>query len=156
MAERRPLTIVHTIHAVTPAYIDAAIADAQNAKSALEAAGQKVLDDARSKIQRTAPDIEVEERFDLADPRDVLLQLSEGAAMLVVGSRGRGQLRSLLLGSVSVALVEHAHCPVSRRGPSGERGHGPATASWSVSTHPPSRDPFSSSRTARHLCTTCH
>ena len=32
--------------------------------------------------------------------------------MLVMGSRGRGQLQSLLLGSTSVALVRHAHCPV--------------------------------------------
>ena len=112
VAERRPLTIVHTIHAVTPAYLDAAIVDAENAKLALDSAGKKVLDDARSKVERAAPDLEVHEVFDLADPREVLLQLSDGAAMLVVGSRGRGQLRSLLLGSVSVALVRHAHCPV--------------------------------------------
>ena len=112
VGERRALTIVHAVHAVTPAFTDAAIIDAQNAKSAHDATGQKVLDDARSKIERTAPSLEVHEVFDLADPRDVLLQLSDSAAVLVVGSRGRGKLRSLLLGSVSVALVRHAHCPV--------------------------------------------
>lgn len=112
VAEHRPLTLVHTIHSVTPSFMDAAIVDAQNAKSVLDVAGQKVLDGARSKIERSAPDLEVHEVFDLADPRDVLLQLSQDAAMLVVGSRGRGQLRSLLLGSVSVALVRHAHCPI--------------------------------------------
>lgn len=112
VAEHRPLTLVHTIGAVTPAFLDAAIVDAKDARSALYAAGQKVLDDATSAVESTSPGVEVHQWFDLADPRQALLQLSEGAVMIVVGSRGRGQVRSLLLGSVSVAVVRHAQCPV--------------------------------------------
>jgi nucleotide-binding universal stress UspA family protein len=42
----------------------------------------------------------------------VLLDESEGALMLVVGSRGRGGFTGLLLGSVSASVAEHAKCPV--------------------------------------------
>jgi len=42
----------------------------------------------------------------------VLLSFSEGATMLVLGSRGRGGFKALLLGSVSANCAEHAHCPV--------------------------------------------
>ena len=35
-----------------------------------------------------------------------------GVGLVVVGSRGRGGIRRALMGSVSDAVVRHAHCPV--------------------------------------------
>ncbi|TAJ48177.1 MAG: universal stress protein [Herbiconiux sp.] len=46
------------------------------------------------------------------NPAEVLIQESQGADMLILGSRGHGGFAGLLLGSVSMACAEHAHCPV--------------------------------------------
>ncbi|MEO8265600.1 MAG: universal stress protein [Ilumatobacteraceae bacterium] len=46
-------------------------------------------------------------------PTAALMTESRGADLIVVGSRGRGGLRSLLLGSVSRTMLHQALCPVA-------------------------------------------
>ncbi len=76
-------------------------------RQAAEAALSKVVEDAASPAS-----VEVDARVVEGNPVTVLVDASEHADLLVVGSRGRGGLRGLLLGSVSQRCVERAHCPV--------------------------------------------
>jgi len=46
------------------------------------------------------------------DPRDAFTDLSRHASLIVLGSRGLGAVRSILLGSVSAAVTRAAECPV--------------------------------------------
>ena len=54
----------------------------------------------------------VEQRVVRGHPVEVLVEQSRSANLLVVGSRGHGELSSALLGSVSRGCTHHAHCPV--------------------------------------------
>ncbi|MBM9461562.1 universal stress protein [Nocardioides sp. zg-536] len=57
-------------------------------------------------------DVEVLALTTSGDPRTALVEASRLAHVVVVGSRGRGAIRSALLGSVSAAVSKHATCPV--------------------------------------------
>ena len=46
------------------------------------------------------------------DPAQTLAESSAGLALLVLGSRGYGPVRSVLLGSVSAGVARTAACPV--------------------------------------------
>ncbi|MGW3960642.1 universal stress protein [Amycolatopsis sp. NPDC005003] len=59
------------------------------------------------------PDVPVELVIARHRPAHTLLEQAENAQLVVVGSRGRGGFRGLLLGSTSHALIYHAACPVA-------------------------------------------
>lgn len=58
------------------------------------------------------PDVVVRYEVLSGEPRETLIEASGNAQLMVVGARGLGGLAGLLLGSVSQAVLHHAHCPV--------------------------------------------
>ena len=73
-----------------------------------EAALQKSLED----VGVAASGVTVTPVLEEGQPADVLCAEAENADLLVVGSRGLGGFRGLLLGSVSQQCAHHAPCPV--------------------------------------------
>lgn len=72
----------------------------------------EILQEAVGKAFGAEKPANVETRLVQGHPRHTLIEASRDADMLVLGRRGHGGFGGLLLGSVSSALVAHAHCPV--------------------------------------------
>lgn len=118
MLENRQLTVVHAagegdIRSV--AWVGAK----GSALPDLLTTAREVVSNALAWVGSIHPGLDVVGAPQLGDPRQVLVELSEDAHLIIVGSRGRGTFRSMLLGSVSVSVAKHAHCPVvvTRPGP---------------------------------------
>lgn len=67
------------------------------------------------------PDVTVRVHVPCSSPVEALVTESYLAELLVLGSRGLGPVRGVLLGSVSEAVLHQAHCPVAVVRP---QGHG--------------------------------
>ncbi len=70
------------------------------------------LDAAEQAVHKEYPGVPVRRLAIDGHPSQILVDASKAAAMVVVGSRGRGAFMGMLLGSVSQHLVHHAKCPV--------------------------------------------
>jgi nucleotide-binding universal stress UspA family protein len=73
---------------------------------------KKTAADAISQAVDPDSDLIVRELVVEGYPAQALIAAAEGADLLVVGSRGHGELAEALLGSVSQHCVHHARCPV--------------------------------------------
>jgi nucleotide-binding universal stress UspA family protein len=73
----------------------------------------RFVDDVVAAYGDTARGLPVSVDVRAGRPGDVLVEAAAGAALLVVGHRGRGSVSSVLLGSVGLQCVLHATCPVT-------------------------------------------
>jgi len=126
--EQRPLAVVHA--AGEGDVRTAAMASIEGARpGALPDVlhhARAVVDDAVELARSLWPDLTIAAHPVIGDPRLVLVEASDHAHLIVMGSRGRGVFRSMLLGSVSAAVSKHAACPVvvCRPMPEGATAHG--------------------------------
>jgi nucleotide-binding universal stress UspA family protein len=106
-----PLRLVHVCYLI-PVRHPRQVAPPPEYHDAVLEQGRHWLNQAADAALTTAPDVRLatDQRDGLA--ADVLVGESERAQLMVLGSRGIGGFRGLLVGSVSVSLSAHAHCPV--------------------------------------------
>ncbi len=78
----------------------------------LQQAAEELLARAAEVARTEAPEAPIETHVSEGPAASALLEASTDAEMLVVGSRGMGGFRELLLGSVSAQCAHHATCPV--------------------------------------------
>jgi len=113
-AENRPLLIAHAVPRVEPDVTGWASDGGSfiRVDEQMLADGEALVAGAAKQVAESHPGLEVTTVAEQIDPRHLLLRLAEDAAVVVTGSRGRGQFRSLLLGSVTAGVAGRAGCPV--------------------------------------------
>jgi nucleotide-binding universal stress UspA family protein len=79
----------------------------------IQEAAAEVVSDALNRVHEIEPSVVVKVEHDHGFPGNVLVDVSRGATMLIVGCRGRGEVASLIIGSVSEYCVHHATCPIT-------------------------------------------
>jgi nucleotide-binding universal stress UspA family protein len=109
-ARSAPLAALHTWSDVV---FDVDAAAVPPNRDVLEADERQALADQVGVWADKFPDVEVEMLVNCDQPTRSLLEHSSRAQLVVVGSRGHGQVAGMVLGSVSNALVHRASCPVA-------------------------------------------
>lgn len=104
-----PLQVVHVWQDADHAAHGRLIPPGKSAKARADEAWHDIL----HAVLNIAPDVEIISEHVAGYAPSVLLEASKGAALLVVGSRGRGGWAGLMLGSVSLRCITHSACPVA-------------------------------------------
>lgn len=106
--------LLQVVHAFSWPLIHVPAAFASMASpSALRTQAEELLDEAVRVARKAAPQVRVESRLTEAFPVPQLLDESESASLVVVGSRGWGRIGGVLAGSTANGLAGKAACPVA-------------------------------------------
>jgi nucleotide-binding universal stress UspA family protein len=103
------------VHTWTDALVETALAGAvaQLDLPMLAQQAEELLGERLAGWQEKYPDVPVSRHVSREHASRALLRHAEGAQLVVVGTRGRGGFRGVLLGSTSQRLLHHAPCPVA-------------------------------------------
>ncbi len=105
----RGLTIVHALlPTVTAGSLGAGLAPGPEMSDALESQARQQIDELAASLRP----LDVLAVISVGGPSGILLEASETASLVVVGSRGRGGFTRLILGSVAAQVAAHSACPV--------------------------------------------
>ena len=107
-AHHAPLVLLHGVGDLGDSLIPYRV----DAREMLTRESHRITSHALALVRTSDPDLDVSVHAVLEDARAALLGV-EHASMLVVGTRGRGSIRTLVLGSVSQAVLSHADVPVT-------------------------------------------
>lgn len=128
---QREATSVYAIHAweapeplmPTPAWSRDALR--------IEHDARHVLEHALAPFEAAHPGVPVERKLVTRSPTAALVNASDRAQIVVVGSHGAGAMHGLLAGSVCHGVMYHAHCPVEVVPVEYEASHGtPRDDQW--------------------------
>ena len=106
-----PLRVVCAWEPSASSYAGEAFAATPDAFVAAEHHAVEVVRAALARVQHH--DVDVEALSVEGSAASALVEQATGAELLVVGTRGRGATRRLLLGSVSSEVAHNAPCPVT-------------------------------------------
>ncbi len=123
----RPLALVHGWDGIPSVWLDQVGVDHATLQAEVQAAATELVATAAARVAELDPEVEVVQVVRHEDARALLAGLSADAALTVLGSRGRGPISALVLGSVSSAVAGHGHGPVvvvRPGGPGGSQGTG--------------------------------
>ena len=109
-----PLTVVHAV--TTPTASWPPVPYPESLAVRLEDEGKKAIMHAIKLAEEALPadrKVTIHRELVYSSPALALINMSDEAQMIVVGTAGRGLLARGVLGSVSATVVRHAHCPVA-------------------------------------------
>jgi nucleotide-binding universal stress UspA family protein len=103
------LVVVHVCDAVTTG----PWSSSRSLRAGIRHLTQPLVDDGIAIATDGHPQLPVRGRVIIGATVPALMKLSDQAALVVVGSQGRGAMAAHLIGSVPQRLMAHAHCPVA-------------------------------------------
>ena len=110
---RQPLTVITVEQVATSGWHGMVVFPAdEHFLAEARTAAQELIAKVTAQLGEVSPQpVTVQAVFGL--PAEKLIEASQDADLLVVGSRGTGGFARLLLGSVSIQVSHHARCPVA-------------------------------------------